>query len=331
MKRMISVLSAALSLSLLTACGESAADAALSAASAKEVVTDAAQSTAEAAGSYTFTDDLGRSVTVENPQRVAILLGSYADIWALAGGENTIAAAADDTWTDFDLELDDKVANLGSLLEPSVETLIAAEPDFIIASSNTRADLELQGTLEELGIPTAFFGVNTFAEYLNMLDICTQITGQTDRYRIYGLDVREQVEQAKAKADGSAPTALFVRAGGSGVKVKNSEDTVLGAMLADLGAVNIADSDTALLEDLSMERIIADDPDFIFAVYQGSDQSAAEKVMEQTLTLNPAWRGLTAVQNNDYYVMDRTLYHLKPNDRWGEAYLKLADILYGDN
>ena len=33
-----------------------------------------------------FTDDLGREVTVHNPQRVAALLGSYADLWMLAPG-----------------------------------------------------------------------------------------------------------------------------------------------------------------------------------------------------------------------------------------------------
>ena len=212
-----------------------------------------------------------------------------------------------------------------------METLISAEPDFVIASSNTKADLELQDSLEELGIPVAYFGVNTFDEYLHMLDICTQITGQRDNYQTYGLDVQAQVDAAKAEADGSAPTVLFLRAGSNGVKVKNSKDTVLGAMLADLGAVNIADSDTALLEDLSLEQIMADDPQYIFAVYQGSDQEAAQKVMEQTLTSNPAWNSLTAVQEGRYYVMDKTLYHLKPNDRWGEAYQKLADILYGGN
>ena len=321
MKRLFCLLAAAL---LLTACASSTASTVTTSVSTMESTSQAAD-----AAAVTFTDDLGREVTVSSPQRVAILLGSYADVWSLAGGKDTIVAAADDSWRDFDLELDSSVANLGSLLEPSMETLISAEPDFVIASSNTKADLELQDSLEELGIPVAYFGVNTFDEYLHMLDICTQITGQRDNYQTYGLDVQAQVDAAKAEADGSAPTVLFLRAGSNGVKVKNSKDTVLCAMLADLGAVNIADSDTALLEDLSLEQIMADDPQYIFAVYQGSDQEAAQKVMEQTLTSNPAWNSLTAVQEGRYYVMDKTLYHLKPNDRWGEAYQKLADILYG--
>jgi len=323
MKRLFCLLAAAL---LLTACASSTASTVTTSVSTVESTSQAAD-----AAAVTFTDDLGREVTVSSPKRVAILLGSYADVWSLAGGKDTIVAAADDSWRDFDLELDSSVANLGSLLEPSMETLISAEPDFVIASSNTKADLELQDSLEELGIPVAYFGVNTFDEYLHMLDICTQITGQRDNYQTYGLDVQAQVDAAKTEVDGSAPTVLFLRAGSNGVKVKNSKDTVLGVMLADLGAVNIADSDTALLEDLSLEQIMADDPQYIFAVYQGSDQEAAQKVMEQTLTSNPAWNALTAVQEGRYYVMDKTLYHLKPNDRWGEAYQQLADILYGGN
>ncbi len=322
MKRLFCLLAAAL---LLTACASSAASTPTASASAAESMSQTVETAA-----VIFTDDLGREVTVSSPKRVAILLGSYADVWSLAGGKDTIVAAADDSWRDFDLELDSGVANLGSLLEPSMETLLAAEPDFVIASSNTKADLELQDTLEELGIPVAYFGVNTFEEYLHMLDICTQITGQRDNYRTYGLDVQAQVEAARAKADGSAPTVLFLRAGSNGVKIKNSKDTVLGTMLADLGTVNIADSNTALLEDLSLEQIMADDPQYIFAVYQGSDPEAARNVMEQTLTSNPAWNSLTAVQEGRYYVMDKTLYHLKPNDRWGEAYQKLANILYGE-
>ena len=322
MKRLFCLLAAAL---LLTSCTSAAP-----ASTSVPASTVSAVSTTEA-DAVTFTDDLGREVTVSNPKRVAILLGSYADVWSLAGGKDTIVAAADDTWRDFDLELDDSVANLGSLLEPSMETLISSEPDFILASSNTKADLELQDTLEALGIPVAYFGVNTFEEYLHMLDICTQITGLRENYQTYGLDVQQQVEDAKAKADGSAPTVLFLRAGGNGVKVKNSKDTVLGAMLSDLGTVNIADSDSTLLEELSLEQIMADDPQFIFVVYQGSDQTAAQKVMEQTLTSNPAWNTLTAVQRGRYFVMDKALYHLKPNARWGEAYEQLADILYGGN
>ena len=100
-------------------------------------------------------------------------------------------------------------------------------------------------------------------------------------------------------------------------------------MLADLGCVNIADSDESLLENLSMEAILAADPDKIFIVMQGSDQAKVQNTLEQSLLSNPAWQQLSAVQAGEVYYMDQSLYNVKPNARWGEAYEGLADILYG--
>ena len=276
-----------------------------------------------------FQDDLGRQVSVPQPRRVAALIGSFADIWCLAGGKDSLAAAAHDAWTSLDLGLPESVADLGAIKEPSLEALIAAEPDLVLASSKTDADVAMLETLEDMGIPVAYFSVSTFGEYLRMLDICTQLTGQRDSYERYGTALQRQIDGAVAQSDGSRPKVLYVRATGASVKVKNSEDSVLGEMLRDLDCENIADSDTGLLENLSLEAILAADPEYIFVVIQGSDPTDAEANLEKTLLSNPAWQSLTAVKEGRYYVLDSALYNLKPNARWGEAYEKLANILYG--
>ena len=305
-----------LSLFLLVSCG-TAAPSSQSASAAQ-------------ADSVTFTDDLGRTVTVDSPKRVAALIGSFADVWCIAGGKDTLVAAADDTWTQFDLDLDESVINLGKVSEPSAETLLAAQPDFVLASTKTSADVELMPTLENAGIPTAYFDVSSFEDYLRMLEICTRITGCEDRYEQYGTLVQEQVDVAIASAQGKqGPTVLYLRATGSSCKVKNSQNTVLGEMLADLGCTNIADSDESLLETLSMEAILQADPECIFIVLQGSDQEKARQTLEKAVLSNPAWQQLRAVQQNKCYYMDQQLYNVKPNARWGEAYEGLAEILYG--
>ncbi|MBQ8389596.1 MAG: ABC transporter substrate-binding protein, partial [Oscillibacter sp.] len=231
------------------------------------------------AGSITFTDDLGREVSLDPPERVAALIGSFADIWCLAGGKDTLAAAAGDAWTSFDLELDESVRDLGAIKEPDLEVLFDTQPDLVLASCNTQADLELRETLEKVGIPVAYFDVQHFEDYLRMLEICTQLTGQPQRYETYGTVVSEEISAARDRQDGSAPTVLCIRATGSGCKVKGSENNLLGEMLRDLGCVNIADG-SGLLEDLSMEAIIAADPDYIFAVLQGADAARARASLD---------------------------------------------------
>jgi iron complex transport system substrate-binding protein len=172
--------------------------------------------------------------------------------------------------------------------------------------------------------------VDAFEDYLHMLDILTQITGRDDLYEQYGTAQQEQIEEAVALADGSQPTVLYIRATGSSVKAKSSQGNVLGQMLADLDTINVADSEDGLLENLSMESILAADPDYIFLVYQGSDPTDAQALMEQMLLSDPAWATLRAVEEGRCYVMDNKLYNLKPNDRWALAYTQLAEILYGE-
>lgn len=288
-----------------------------------------AMTTAEAgdpAVAVTFTDDLGREVTVTDHDRVATLIGSFTDIWLLAGGN--VVAAANDSWDSLGLELDGSTVNLGAILTPDVEQLIAAQPDLVIASANTEADVEMEEILTQAGITVAYFAVSDFQEYLHMLDICTDITGRKDLYEQNGLAVQEQIETVLARVDGSAPRILFLRAAASSVKAKGSKGNVCGEMLDALGCVNIADSDNGLLDELSMEAIIAEDPAYIFVTVQGNDTNAAMRNVEELLVSNPAWGALAAVQNGNYYMLDKRLFNLKPNARWGEAYEILADILY---
>lgn len=287
------------------------------------------QNTASASA-VVFNDALGREVTVDSPRRVAALIGSFADIWCLAGGKETLVASANDTWTSFDLGLDDTVADLGAIKTPNLEVLLAAQPDLVLASSNTAANVALCSVLEQTGITVAYFDVQDFDDYLRMLELCTRITGCTENYEQYGTAVQSLVQQAVDRQDGTAPTVLCIRATGASCKVKGSEDNVLGEMLADLGCVNVADSDASMLENLSLEAILAADPDYIFAVLQGADSTAAQKTLETALLTNPAWSSLRAVQEGRFYTLDHKLFNLKPNARWGQAYEILADILYPD-
>ena len=279
---------------------------------------------------YTFSDDLDRIVTVENPQRVAPLLGSFAQVWYLAGG--TICASADDAWEDFDLPLPEDAVNLGMTKELSMEKLFAAEPDFIIASANTAQQIQWQDTLEKTGIPVAYFDVSDFDDYLRMLKICTDITGRPDLYEEKGIAVQTQIEaviaqsQARLKSK-DAPTVLSLRASASSIRAKNSQGNVLGEILRALGCVNIADSDDSLLENLSIEHILQADPDYIFFVQQGDDAQGMAENVQRFMAENPAWGQLTAVKEGRVFYLDKALYGLKPNDRWGEAYEKIESIL----
>ncbi len=273
----------------------------------------------------TFTDALDRTVTVErNPKIVATLIGSFADVWVLSGGE--VAATTEEAWEDFNLELD--AVNLGNAHSQSAEKLLSVSPDFVIASAKTASNLEMMELLEKADIPVAYFDVGNFEDYLKMLDICTDITGRKDLYEQNGLSLKNEID--KLKESFSLPEeqkkVLLIRTSATVVKAKGSKGTVLGEMLSDLGLINIADSDKTLLDNLSLESIVKENPYHIFVVSMGDDIKKAEENFKKVMTESPVWATLDAVKNDRVYFMDKTLFNLKPNGRWLKAYEELIKV-----
>lgn len=276
--------------------------------------------------SITFTDVLNREVTVTNPKKVAAFMGSYAEIWLLAGGE--LAAVTEDAFDERNLSLDENIVRLGKMNAVDMELVIEEDIDFVLLSSEAAEHVQLLHTLDKLGIPSAYFKVETFSDYLHMLKICTDITGKSENYQTYGEAIKEDINQIiESVPKEKEPKVLFLRAFSTGVKAKGS-DSMTGIMLKELGCVNIADNDNNLLEDLNMEKIVEEDPDFIFVVTMGSSSEKALESVNELLISNPAWSELEAVKNGQYHVLSKQLFHLKPNARWKESYETLAEILY---
>ena len=180
----------------------------------------------------------------------------------------------------------------------------------------------------------AYFDVDNFEDYLQMLDTCTDLTGRKDLYEQNGLQIQKKIETIKANMESSGRsveerTVLLLRAHSGAVKAKGSEGTILGEMLADLGCINIADRDTSMLETLSVESVIRQNPYHVFVVTMGDNSEKALQNLAQMLESNPAWGSLDAVQEGRVYIMDRDLFNSKPNARWAESYEKLSEIFLG--
>lgn len=278
---------------------------------------------------YTFTDVLGNEITVDRPQRVVSFYGSFGEMWMLAGGE--LIGTTDDAVTERKLPLGEEVAIIGGTRSPSLESTLGLEPDLVLLSADTDAHVKAAETLQAAGIPCAFFRVDTLEDYVEAMEICTGITGRADLFEENALAVqrqaREIVEKVRPDPGEKAPTALLIRAYSTGAKAKGV-DNLAGVILHDLGAMNIVDSHPSLLEDLSMEEILVEDPDFIFVTIMGSNTQKALDALAQGIQQNPAWSSLSAVQNGRYVILPEDLFHYKPNKRWGESYGYLANILY---
>ena len=302
----------------------------LSGCSGKQADT-ATQPEQTSSNAYTFTDALGQEITVDHPQRVVSLMGSFSEIWVLAGGYDTLVGTSADTVDSRDLGLPEDIAIVGTYQDPNIEAILALEPDLVLLSAETtRTDshVALKDALSEAGITAAYFSVTHFEDYLNMLKICSDITGDADAYQKNGLDVEAKIEAiiAENKLD-TEPSVLLMVTYSGGIRAQSS-DTMTGRMLAELGCHNILDDNPGMLQDFSVENIIEADPDYIFVIPMGNDDALAEKNLKENVESNPAWSSLTAVKEGRYILLPKDKFMYKPNARWAESYAYLADLLH---
>ena len=276
---------------------------------------------------YQFKDDLGNTINLKDkPKKVACLFSSFAEVWILAGGE--VAITVYET-IERNICNDAILVDNGAGKTINNELLILSEPDFVICSADISNQLKTAELLNKANIPTACFKVETFNDYLDMLNILTDITGNKENYEIYGLNVKSKIDTLiNSLYYIERPDILFIRAGTTlaSTKAKRAEDHFVAQMLDEINTYNIANRCEVLLDGLSTEDILLEDPNYIFISIMGNEEAVINNI--ENLFNDKIWSELTAVKNKKYVFLPKDLFQFKPNHRWYEAYKYLVDILY---
>ena len=278
---------------------------------------------------YKFYDDLNQEIKLkEKPKKVAVLFSSFAEVWILAGGEVNISVyeSVERGFASNDVILVDSGA--GKTI--NLELLVSSQADFVICSKDIEAQVNASKLLNSNGIPAACFKVEHFNDYLKMLDVCTDILERKDLYKINGLEVKERIDLIfdSLNKDIIYKNILFVRAGSSNksTKAKIAKDHFVAQMLDEIKTYNIANNAKVLLDGLSVEEILIENPDYIFISTMGNLEGAMSYM--DSLLSSEVWSNLDAVKNKNYVYLPKELFQFKPNNKWDIGYQYLVDICY---
>ncbi len=276
---------------------------------------------------FTFTDSEGEIVELSHkPQKTAVLFSSLAECWIEAGGEVyvTVGESVERGLVKEETELVDKGA--GKTVD--TEKLISLEPDFVICSADIASHRDVASALKKAKIPVAMLRMDTFEDYLTILRTLTKITGKTENYEQFGENAKSEIEQiiSGGKRENN-PKILFVRSGSSysSAKAKKADDNFAAKILEDFGCVNIADKAEVLLDNLSTEVILKENPQYIFVSVMGDYDNS--KAYMQELLAKKEYASLDAVKNGRVYFLPKELFQYKPCGRWAESYRYISSIL----
>lgn len=257
------------------------------------------------------------------PSSVVALSKSVGEMWLLAGGN--LSGITEDG---LDLENIGDAVSVGSLSKPSLEAVLALEPDLVLLTGDLPSHKAMADSLEEQSITVDRLTISSFADYASYMKEFTGLTGRSDLYEENVTKVQEAIDAVLKTKDPAlaGKTYLELRVSATKNKVLKN-DYFASEIFNNLGLTNAAD-DNSGLDDLSMEAILAADPDYIFVIPQGK-QTEAQQAFEDGFSSDPAWRSLRAVADGHVYVMPKDLFQYKPNARCAEAYQTAANILAG--
>lgn len=160
------------------------------------------------AAALTVTDQTGRTVTLAAPpRRIVSLVPGVTEMLFAIGAEERLIGVTD--FCDFPAAARRK-PRVGSMLAPSLETVVALRPDLVVATDSGNSD-ETRVQLERLRLPVYLVSPRGVADVFRTMEQLGTLTGQGARAAeaVAGLQrrVRAVVERVAARP---RPRVLYV-------------------------------------------------------------------------------------------------------------------------
>jgi iron complex transport system substrate-binding protein len=268
----------------------------------------------------TFTDGLGREITLDGPaQRVISLAPSNTEIlFAIGAGDQVVGR---DELSDYP-EAAKSVTDIGPAFEAlNTELIVSLKPDLVLAAEINTPEQVKQ--LEDLGL-TVYYLNNplTLEDLYGNLEIVAQLTGHEDEAAalIESLKSRVAVVDEKIAPISSRPGVFYeLDATDPAKPFTAGKGTFITQLIDRAGGYNIA-SDLDGYPQMSLEQVVAADPAFIIlgdARYGVSPESIAQR---------PGWENLSAVKNGQVLPFNDDLVS-RPGPRLVDALEELAKLL----
>lgn len=270
----------------------------------------------------TFTDGLGREITLNGPaQRVVSLAPSLTEVlFAIGAGAQVVGR---DELSDFPDEAT-SVASIGSTFGPlNTEAIVALEPDLVVAAEiNTPEQVK---ALEDLGLTVYYFkNPLDFEGMYKDLGTMGTLTGHEEEAAalVESLSARvEAVEGAVAELT-EKPTVFYEIDGTDPAKPwTTGPGTFMDMMITKAGGVNIGGALSESYAQISVEEIVLQNPDFIIL------GDAAFGVTVESIGQRAGWGDLTAVQEGNIVPFDDNLAS-RPGPRLVNGLEELLKILH---
>ncbi len=237
-------------------------------------------------------DDLDNLVIVsEKPMRIVSLAPSHTEILFALGLEDRIVGRTD--YCDYPAEAS-KITSVGGYSQPSVETIMAVQPDLVFASFGNPD--ELLNQLRELGIPVLGYDPQTLEDTMNLIWEMSKVTGTEEKATELIANMRERINVVKTLVKDADRPLVFWEVWHDPLYTAGS-GTFIDDLITIAGGVNLAADTQSPWPVYNLEVLLMRNPDVYIAT---QDQwSSPGNIPER-----PGFDQLKAVQTGRVYIVD---------------------------
>ena len=274
------------------------------------------------AHSVSVTDDTGRTVTFTEPATKIAVVNPFAvqvleQLGVVPVLRPELPANVSEPLADV------PVMALTHSAGPSLEQLIASQPDLVITSPTYGAfsDRIAQAT----GAKVLSFEIDSIEDYMGRVHDLGQIVAKPDEAKELIRSARARLEHVPAGRDAGRPR-VFALFGAPGSFYAFHQDSFLGDLVDVSGGQMIPTGSPnktyAQLASFSLESVIASDPDVILVV----SHLGGGRTVDQ-LAADPGWSTLRAVRTGAVYSISEERTIIAPGMDLFETLNEVRDSL----
>ena len=235
-------------------------------------------------------DSLGRNIILEKPAvRVVSLAPHMTEVAFAAGaGQQLIGAVS---YSDYP-EAAKEIPRVGSYNNVSYETLIALNPDLVLAWRSGNGD-EVIKRLESLGLTVYVDESKTLEDVPRSLVAVGELTGNLNTAKTAAQLFLQKLSHLRNTFRSQQEVTVYYQIWDEPLLTLNG-DHLISDVVRLCGGRNVFSDSPALVSRISVESVIRANPQVIIA-------SGMDKARPEWLDKWRGWPSMTAVKNNQLY------------------------------
>ncbi|UBV42938.1 ABC transporter substrate-binding protein [Deinococcus taeanensis] len=259
----------------------------------------------------TFTDDLGRKVTLKaEPKRIVSVLPSTTETLCAIGACDRLIGV--DEYSDYPQQVT-KLPKVGGLYNPNIEAMVALKPDLVLVSKYGK----LAEPLSQAGITVIAVNPETYDEVFSRTLLLGRIVNREAQAKALVTKLKSDIARVEILTKNAVrkPTAYFEI---DPTPYSIGPNSFMGVLLTKAGARNIIPVSMGDFPKVDPEFIVKANPQLILGV----DATTAGA--------RPGWASISALKTGRVVTIPSELNTIlgRPGPRLAQALLGLARLVH---